>query len=191
VEADWEFELGPDEAGLAAPVIDACWQGFVDLRRSPERVRALPEAAQLPALAEALIRLNGSGSLVWTAKCDYWPHLDSSEFDADELAAPPGCATHATGCYIDLLPSNRQQWAQPEQAEKACNRWCGLLRAAPLTCCRVDLVIRRALLTPEQRELGITAYLTSCGPSAAEAVQRLEAALAAFTDAIASAAHRR
>jgi len=37
MEADWEFEVGPDTAGLAAPVIDACWPGFVDLRHNPER----------------------------------------------------------------------------------------------------------------------------------------------------------
>jgi hypothetical protein len=53
MEADWEFEVGPDAAGLAAPVIDALWPGFVDLRRAPELAWHLPEAAQLPALAEA------------------------------------------------------------------------------------------------------------------------------------------
>jgi hypothetical protein len=30
MEADWEFEVGGD-----APVIDALWPGFVDLRLSP------------------------------------------------------------------------------------------------------------------------------------------------------------
>ena len=32
MEADWEFEVGGD-----APVIEARWPGFVDLRRNPER----------------------------------------------------------------------------------------------------------------------------------------------------------
>ncbi len=68
-------------------------------------------------------------------------------------------------------------------AEKACKRICGLLNAVPLRCCRADLVIRRASITPELMGLGVTAYLTSCGESPAEAEWTLEAALAALTDA--------
>ena len=41
MEADWEFEVGGD-----APVIEACWEGFIDLRKTPERARQLPEAAR-------------------------------------------------------------------------------------------------------------------------------------------------
>ena len=181
MEADWEFEVGPDEAGVAAPVIDARWPGFVDLERAPELARLLPEAAQLPALAVALAMLNAAASPVWTSKCDFWPRLEAAEFDTDELDAPPGCAAHAMGCYIDLLPRNRRQWALPELAAAECKRMCGLLRAVPLVCCRVDLVIRRAFITAERMELGITAYLTSCGASSTEAVRTLEAVLAAFS----------
>jgi hypothetical protein len=112
MEADWEFELGADAAGQAAPVIDAAWPGWVDLRRSPELARQLPEAAAFPALAEALIRLNSAASPVWSAKCDYWSSLEAGEFDPDELDAPPGCTSHATGCYIDLLPVSEGQWQQ-------------------------------------------------------------------------------
>jgi hypothetical protein len=36
-------------------------------------------------------------------------------------------------------------------------------------------------------DLGITAYLTSCGESSAAAAKTLEAALAAFTDALGTA----
>jgi hypothetical protein len=188
MEADWEFEVGPDAAGLAAPVIDACWPGLVDLRRTPERAWHLPEAAQLPALAEALAKLNAAASPVWSSKCDVWPHLEADEFDPGELDAPPGCAAHAMGCYIDLLPRSDRPWVLPELAAAACKRVCGLLCAVPLRCCRADLVIRRAVITlnptdPEQMELGITAYLTSCGESSAEAARTLQAALAAFADA--------
>ena len=128
--------------------IEAHWPGFVDLRSSPERAWQLPEAAQLPALAEALAKLNAAASPVWTSKCDFWPRLEPDEFDPDELDAPPGCADHAMGCYIDLLPRSDRQWAQPAMAAAACKRVCGLLRAVPLRCCRVDLVIRRAFINP-------------------------------------------
>src|SRR4051812_38986462 len=53
MEADWEFEIGGD-----APVIEANWKGFVDLCAHPERVSELTECGELPALAEALVRLN-------------------------------------------------------------------------------------------------------------------------------------
>jgi hypothetical protein len=180
MEADWEFEVGGE-----APAIEAAWPGFVDLRRNPERAWELPEAAELPVLAETLAMLNADGSPVWTSKCDLWPVVDLAEFDADELDASPGCAAHVLGCYIDLLPRGGQprngwQWETPEMAAAACKEICGLLHAVPLRCCRVDLVIRRALLAPDAMTLGITAYLTACGPSPAEAKQTLEAALAAF-----------
>ena len=189
MEADWEFEVGPETEslaaeGLAAPVIEAHWPGFVDLRLAPARAWDLPETVHLPAVAEALAKLNSADSPVWTSKCDLWEHLQPDEFDPDELAAPPGCAAHAMGCYIDLLPKNDQQWPFPAMAATDCKRVCSLLRAIPLRCCRADLVIRRAFITPDLMELGITVYVTSCGESLAEAARTFQAALAAFTDVL-------
>jgi hypothetical protein len=45
-------------------------------------------------------------------------------------------------------------------------------------------MIRRAQIAPGQLDLGITTYFTACGPTPAEAMRTLEAALAAFTDAL-------
>jgi hypothetical protein len=45
-------------------------------------------------------------------------------------------------------------------------------------------VIRRAFITPDLMELGITVYVTSCGESSAEAARTFQAALAAFTDVL-------
>ena len=180
MEADWEVEVG-----AGPPAIEAQWPGFVDLRLHPERAWQLPEAAQLPALAEVLAKLNAAASPVWTSKCDLWQVVDLAEFDPDELDAPPGCSAHAMGCYIDLLPRGDRRWELPATVAAGCKRLCGLLRAVPLRCCRVDFVIRRAFIAldltgPAPMDLGITAYLTACGPSAAEAAQTLQAALEAF-----------
>jgi hypothetical protein len=177
MEADWEFEVGGD-----APVIEAHWPGFVDLRQNPERAFELPEAVQFPALAQVLQQLNVAASPVWTSKCDLWPHLEADEFAPDDMDAPPGCAC-AIGGYIDLLPRSDQQWSQPAIAT-ACKSLCNLLHERPLRCCRVDLVIRRAFFTPELMGFGITAYLTSCGQSEDEAAVAFQAALAAFTGAL-------
>ena len=186
MEADWEFELGGD-----APIIDALWPGFVDLRWTSQsaadraaRLRTLPETAQLPCLAETLEKLNAEHSPVWTAKCDFWPALQADEFDSDELDAPAGSFAHAAGCYIDLLPKSDEQWPFPEAIAASCRNLCTRLHSFRLRCCRVDLMIRRAQIAPGQLDLGITTYFTACGPLLAEAMRTLEAALAAFTDAL-------
>ena len=183
MEADWEFELDGDAQAPKPPVIDAPWPGFVDLRSSPERAWELPEAAQFPGLAEVLIKLNEVSSPVRTSKCDVWPRLEPDEFDPDELDAPSGCVS-AMGCYIDLLHRDDRQWAMPDTAAEDCIHVCTLLRDVPLRCCRVDLVIRHACITPELMGLGMTSYFTSCGGSDAEAAVTLQAALAAFADAL-------
>jgi len=89
----------------------------------------------------------------------------AEEVDADELDAPAGCSTHAVCCYIDILPRGDHVWPLPEPAEAACRLFCGLLGSVPLRCCRVDLVIRRALIALNRMDLGMTAYITACGPT--------------------------
>ncbi|MGO9336967.1 MAG: hypothetical protein ACLPY1_05605 [Terracidiphilus sp.] len=185
MEADWEFEVGGD-----APVIDAVWPGFVDLRRtSPAcdraaRVHSLPEAAQLPGLAAALEMLNAENSSVWTSKCDFWPVLQSEAFDPDELDAPTGSFAHAAGCYIDVLPKGHRQWTFPDTIASSCKNLCSSLHNVPLRCCRVDLIVRRALIEPDLMDTGITAYFTACGTAPTEAARTLEAALVAVAHAL-------
>jgi hypothetical protein len=190
LEADWEFEVGGN-----APIIDALWPGFVDLRWTPQSashddllVLTLPEAAQLPSLAATLKKLNAEHSPVWTSKCDFWPAMQADEFDGDELDAPDGNSAHAVGCYIDLLPKSDKQWSSPDAIASSCRDLCTRLHSVPLRGCRVDLFVRRALIRPAQfdigkLDLGITAYVTACGNTPAEAVDTLEAALAAFAHA--------
>jgi hypothetical protein len=179
MEADWEFEMDGDAA-----VIDAAWAGFVDLRLAPERVRELAEVAAFPALGLALQRLNGPTSSVWTAKCDFWPTLEPGTWDPDEMDAAPEEACYGTGCYIDLLPRSNQQWTFPGQIERDCRALCARLQTIPLRACRVDLIVRRAWITPNLASTGITAYGTACGPTEASATERLAACLSAFTAAI-------
>ena len=180
MEADWEVEIGNE-----APVIDACWEGFVDLRPAPEQATGLPETKDFPALAETLVRLNSQSSPVWTSKCDLW---EPEAFDPDELDAPAGTGRCAIACYIDLLPHTRRPWLGPAQAVDFCQQLGVTLRKVPLRRCRADLVVRRACLAPDRQELGITAYLTACGPALADARAALASALAAFADALPAAA---
>lgn len=169
--------------GGDAPVIDALWPGFVDLRATPERAGELAEAVQFVPLAKALEKLNGQHSPVWTCKCDFWPSLGSEDFDGDELDAPSGQSVHAAAVYIDLLPRKGGAWSQPNLAEAAARELCARMHGVPLRCCRADLIIRRAIVAPDQTDLGITAYITTCGATPVGARRTLEAALAAFADA--------
>jgi hypothetical protein len=176
MEADWEVEVGPE-----APVIDALWPGFVDLRSAPRQAHTFPEVAQLPPLAAVLARLNAPASPVWTSRCDVWPLED---FDPDEMDAPRGVALHALACYIDLLPGSRVQWPQLALAVDWCKLLCVRLRAIPLPSCRADCVVRSAVIDPERSEFGLTAYLSAAAPAPAAASGALASALAAFADAI-------
>jgi hypothetical protein len=177
VEADWEIELGGH-----APIIDVRWSGFVDLRRSPEKVCDLAEVLQLPALAPALVRLNSPESLLYTAKCDVWQvaEIDPLEFDAPQETPAQGMAV-----YLDLVPCAPQLWSDHDRAIAWCRALCTCLRNAPLRCSRVDLVIRRARRASElEDEIGVTAYLAACGPTVKAASAQLESLLAIFADSI-------
>jgi hypothetical protein len=176
MEADWEFEVGGD-----APVIDAQWPGFVDLRIDQQRAGELTEARQLPGLADALARLNAINSPVWTCKTDVF---QPGEIDIDELDASSEEAAHAIACYIDLLMRSDKQWNFPSRAEQACKKLCAQLRDVPLRCCRVDLVVRRAHIAPDLNDLGATAYLTACGRMEKDANSRLAECLAEFARVI-------
>jgi len=136
MEADWEVEIGGD-----SPVIDACWDGFVDLRSNPNGARELPEAINLPALAEALIHLNGQQSPVWTAKCDAWPIPNASDLDPDELSATSAEAAHGWACYIDLLPRNGS-WP-PSVAEKSLRM--SFVKGHDFSCAEKPNKVSRAL----------------------------------------------
>jgi hypothetical protein len=177
MQADWEVEIGGD-----APVIEADWPGFIDLRQNPDRASTLAEASQFPALAAALSRLNQRESAVWTAKCDLWK-LDS--FDPDELDALPNEVTNVVACYVDLLPGSSGLWDELEAAVGWCRDRCARIQRTALNCSRADLIVRRAVIDANMGSLGVTCYLVACGLTIKEAESRLALALAAFAEGIA------
>lgn len=176
MEADWEFEIGGD-----APIIEAHWPGFVDLREEPHRAGELVEARQLPGLADALARMNASNSPVWTSKTDVF---DPGPLDADELGATSEEAQHTVACYVDLLMRSDQVWNSPFEAEQPCRDLCNRLRKVALRCCRIDLVIRRAHVHADRNDLGATAYLAACGRQETDARACLAECLSALAAAI-------
>ncbi|MDR3739121.1 MAG: hypothetical protein P4L40_08875 [Terracidiphilus sp.] len=177
MEADWEIELGAD-----APIIDALWPGFVDLRVAPERVAEIAETRLLPGLSDVLVQLNGPRSSVWTAKCDVWNVEEP--VDRYEVDVEPGETAAAMACYIDLLPRDAHQWVTPAQAGSACEALIRRLRAIEARACRVDFVVRAAHIRAGAQDLGITAYVTGVGRDEPAASAQLATAAAALGDTL-------
>jgi hypothetical protein len=195
MEADWEFEVGggatsseaatsdpstPEASISEAPIIDARWPGLVDLRRHPERIGEIQEAAAFPPLAALLEALNGANSPLWTAKCDLWkPEAAELAGLASASVLPPA----ALACYVDLLPLSGEVFAQPRQAEAYCREWVSRLAPVRLLDCCVDLVIRQAV-AGEAEGFGVTAYLSALGADKSAAAAALAAVLSAFANTI-------
>ncbi len=176
MEADWEVEVGGN-----APVLDADWPGLVNLRIHPERIGEIEETHDLSALVEVLVHLNESGSPIYTAKCDVWivDGLDCYELDASEEDARFGMA-----CYIDMVPEADAESASLDAMIRFGRTVCRRLREVPLRCCRVDIIVRRAVFFSELEGFGVTAYVTGCGASRERAESRLSATLSALANTV-------
>lgn len=163
-------------------MIDADWEGYVDVRGSSEAIESIAEAAADSALREALSELNGSRSPVFTSKCDVWEpgaeEIDPVEFDCTVAEARVGRAS-----YIDVIARDEEFFAAFEKHEAWVRRATESLRMQPGVCGRVDTVIRAALLRGREG-FGITLYAAGCGvdtQSAQRAWERVLRAAATIT----------
>jgi hypothetical protein len=148
VETDWSVAASADD-----PVIETGWSdaasglGWVDLRVDGDtqrsRIAQLPEAAQSPAMTEALVLLNASHGLLMTTKCDRWP---LSDHERAELAEELDSAVPASGygSYIDVLMAHavpmgdfllHEEWA------RSTARRCAVL---DIQEARLELLVRPA-----------------------------------------------
>ena len=162
MEADWAVEIG---SSLAR--IDADWAGRVDLRERPEALAAIAEAADYPALEDALVLLNSAASPVFTSKCDVWlltpEEIDPLEFEADSETSVIGVA-----CYIDVLAGEAERFASFERHAAWVREAALQLREIPVANGRCDVVVRAA--TWEGREgFGLTVYAAGCGADTQDA----------------------
>lgn len=179
MEADWEIEIAPE-----APVIDASWEGCIDLKLAPERIDEIEEARRFPGLADILLRLNKNGSPVWTAKCDIWRADPKSDlWDRDEMEATPAELAAGVACYIDILPTDPQLFEELKAIEAWARATVSHMRQSASRCSRVDLVIRRAFHA-EKPGFGVTAYALACGRDENASEKALTAALHALVAAI-------
>jgi len=161
MNADWEVEIGGD-----APVIEAFWPGFIDLRAHPDRVSAIVETVTFPPLAGLLQFLNAADSLLWTSKCDVWEP-----------------EPYAIALYIDMLPCEGSVFVKWQAAAAFCREFVHRLARRATDDCTADLVIRQAI-AGGVTGFGITAYLSASGLDKPQAATLLATAIAGFSDAL-------
>jgi hypothetical protein len=172
MEADWSVEVGPQ-----LDVVDADWDGFVDLRVRPQAVSQIAEAARHQVLADALLALNAAESPLFTAKCDIWG-LAENEIDPDEFGAAGGSTHTGMACYVDVLAREPGLYASFPRHEEWAQAVVLRLREYPIQCGRVDLVVRGAHAAGADG-FAISLYAAGCGQDSAAAQSSWEAVLQA------------
>lgn len=186
MEADWSVEIGP-----SLPRVDGSWDGFANLRKSPEAIDVVAEAREYPALREALLALNSQSSPVFTAKCDAWP-VPGEEIDPDEFNAARETAGAGFASYIDIIERDAARFASFGFHERRVRELTATLRGLGLQQGRVDFVIRAAVFGG-QSGFGVTLYAAGCGvdPGSAQAAWRavLGAVVAATIAGVAYPSH--
>jgi hypothetical protein len=179
MEADWSVEIG---AGL--PLIEASWNGFIDLRSTLEKVNSIEEARRHSVIRFAIELLNGADSALFTTKCDCWM-LAEEDIDPDEFAAARATARTGFASYIDVVERDSSRFASFEFHELRARELTSDLHKLELRQGRVDLVVRAAV-AHNQNGFAMTLYAAGCGATEAEAYAAWQAVLAAT---IAAASH--
>ncbi len=138
MDADFSIELGRED-----PVLDFPWKdpagklAYVDLKRHPELMASIEEAAQFPELREFLRTLNSPRSMVETAKCDAWA---TSELSPEEEIYS---ASHKFASYVDVVFSNADARLSLSAHEQFARKLVALLRRAPEIRSGAEVCVRR------------------------------------------------
>ena len=174
MEADWSVEIGTD-----FPMIVVPWEGFVDLRRDPLLASALSETANLPSLAQSLIKLNLETSPVFSSKCDFWL-LSADEIDPLEFGAEKEDAEQGIACYIDIIARSVPLFTSFPAHETWVRSATNKMRGIRMPQAHIDLVIRPSIVD-ERDGYALTLYVASCGATGDAAPAIFRAALEAVT----------
>jgi hypothetical protein len=185
MQADYSVELGREEPALELP-----WQSedgasrYYDLKRHPDLVLQIPEAARLPELSAFLSRINAAEFPLQSAKCDAWY---SQEISAEEeIFGEAGKFVS----YVDLVFAGDGPRMSLERHETLAKNLCALLNRAPEMSASVELVIRRCYYhladNPAESNDGfcMTAYVSGYGSDEAEARRRWSIALMLLQNAL-------
>jgi hypothetical protein len=175
MDADYSVELGADDPVLELPWSDPDGQfHYYDLRRQPEALLLVDEAAQYRELGEFLTAVNSPASILQSAKCDVWPDAELGE--AEQIY---GAAMKLVS-YVDLLFCAGEGRFDFPYHESVARRLVELLGRAPQISSAAEFIIRRCQYHEDAEEIGAkpSAQLTS-GEGAQMAVAEPQATASA------------
>ena len=162
--ADFSLELGRDDHALEIPWISPDGtQRYYNLKRQPELLLDVMETADNRELAEFLVALNATNSMVETAKCDTW--LSSEIHPEEEVFGAP----LKFGAYVDVIFSELAERASLPVHEELARGVSALLQRAPDFAASAEFVVRRCYShTTADRENSeggycVTVYVTGFG----------------------------
>ncbi len=183
MQSDYSIELGPDGEVLEVP-----WSSpggelrYYDLKRRPELLLNVQEAAYNQELGEFLAALNSANSIFETARCDTWL---SNEIQEEEKIYQ---AEWKFGSYVDLILApevSEEDASDPsprlsiERHEGLAKSICALLKRVPEISSSAEFIIRRCYFRrraddPKQHDAGfcITFYLFGYGDDENDARMR-------------------
>jgi hypothetical protein len=171
VQADFSIELGRDDETLELPWAADGGLRFYDLKRRPELITQVEEAARFPELREFLLAVNAPTSMIETAKCDAWC---SNDINPEEEIFGAPCKF---GSYVDLVLSDENvRYSFPDH-ENLARRLTELLKRVPEIPASAEFLMRRCCYhqqDPEPLRDGfyITFYVFGFGFDEAQARQR-------------------
>jgi hypothetical protein len=169
MDADFSIELGRED-----PVLDFPWTdpsaklAYVDLKRRPELMAEIEEAASFPELGEFLRAINSAPSMVETAKCDAWA---TTELSVEEDVYD---ASHKFGSYVDVVFSDIATRLSLTAHEQFARKLVELLRRTPETPSAVEVCVRRCYFRDEggvREGCYFTLYVSGYGNDEASARQ--------------------
>jgi hypothetical protein len=182
MDADFSVELGNDD-----PVLDFPWKdpgsklAYLDVKRHPELMSAIPEAEKFPEIREFLRTANSPRSNIETAKCDAWATTDLNP--EEEIYD----ASNKFASYVDIVFSNADTRLSLPAHEKFTKKLVELLRRGPDMPSAAEVCIRRCYFNDEkgvQKGFYCTLYVNGYGSEEAGARQNWAVGLKLVANAL-------
>lgn len=175
-------ELDSDAARLEFP-----WAGpprsglrYVDLKRFPEKIGALPECRSFPLLRSLVSSVNAAESPIRTVKCDVWTTHKLAADERLDFRLPS-----KTASYVDVVFDRPGLRTRLDAHLRFAEKTQRALRAFRVRG-QMDIVVRRCLFHPRKRwGYALTFFVHGYGATRAEATQQWGRGLSALTKALA------
>ncbi len=183
MQVDFAVELGRDDETLDFPwsTSDGGPQ-YYNLKRDPEGLDRIEEAARTEELGDFLRAVNAPRSLVESAKCDTWV-TDEINPEEEIFGAP-----WKFGCYVDLLFTNPESRFVFEEHEKLLKELTQLLQRVPDIPAAVEFLLRRCRYhgNADLRDgFYVTVYVFGYGEDESKSRQQWGTALKLVSNAVA------